>query len=458
MAALSERKIAIVRTLVQTAPDRVVGNLRQALAETAEDSALGGVRRLVETEVSDRTLRNAVLQPVAPMFVGGGDHTRTLTFPSRALALLWRGLKAADGPAVAQACAESDDGVSAQAAQACQDRLVAIAGARLRSRTGSDFRAAAEVCDLGRPNGAEQLASCLEIAAVVRRAAGKLPEWIMHSGNETAASARLAYKDAVEISEDAGPRFFEMLAAQMPQPWMVLRIISAVMDKPTERYLADSELARFAEAVMEDIDTALARIAGFNPDDGSDVACAVADLAELVVHQMLEVETSVDLDREHGWGHRVHKQRLRFVEVVEGRLREADKAVTDALPMPVTRLHRVTRAIPRLSEIPDTRLVGRATALLSFAEALRTTANYGGFSATRAKVIEKLAEFLTSYVQEVIDLIRSGEVEIPENAAACLEAAAGFSHLVAGEKAGALVRRRACTALYPEAPHETTGQ
>ena len=336
--------------------------------------------------------------------------------------------------------------------------MVAIAGIRLRSRTGTDFRAAAEICDLGRPNGADQLASCLEIAAVVRRAVRRLPEWLAHPGNETAASARLAYKDAVEISEDAGPRFFEMLAAQMPQPWMVLRIISAVMDNPTERYLADSELACFAEAVMDDIDAALVRIAGFNPDEGVAAARAAADMAELVVRQMLEVETSVDLDREHGWGQRVHKQRLRFVEVVEGRLREAEKAVTEALPMPVTRLRRVTRSIPRLSEMPDARLVGRATALLSFAEALRTTANYGGFSATRAKVIEKLTEFLASYVQEVLDLIRSGEVEVLENAAAYLEAAAGFSHLVAGDKAGALVRRRAHTALHPEASHETTGQ
>ena len=235
MAALSERKIAIVRTLVETAPDRVVGNLRQALAETAEDSALGAVRRLVETEVSDRTLRNTVLQSVAPMFVGGGDHTRTLTFPARALALLWRGLKAAEGPAVAQASTDFDNGVPAQTAQACQDRLVAIAGASLRSRAGSDFRAAAEICDLGRPNGADQLASCLEIAAVVRQAVRRMPEWVAHPGKETAASARLAYKDVVEISEDAGPRFFEMLAAHMPHPWMVLRIISAVMDKPTER-------------------------------------------------------------------------------------------------------------------------------------------------------------------------------------------------------------------------------
>lgn len=37
MAALSKRKIEIVRTLVEAAPDRVVGGLQMALAETVED-------------------------------------------------------------------------------------------------------------------------------------------------------------------------------------------------------------------------------------------------------------------------------------------------------------------------------------------------------------------------------------------------------------------------------------
>lgn len=453
MVALSERKIQIVRTLVGTAPDRVIGNLRQALAETAEDSALGGVRRLVETEVSDRTLRNTVLRPVAPMFAGGGDSADTLTFPTRALALLWRGLKVADPPGIAQACAEADDLTPTSIAQALHDHLVALAAARLRSRADPDFRAAAEICDLGRPNGADQLANCLEIAPVVRRAAARLADWTAHPGLESSAAARLAYKDAVEISEDAGPRFFEMLAAQMAHPWMVLRIISAVMDKPTERYLADSELARFAEAVMDDIDIALDRISDFKPDEGRPAACVAADLAELVLRQIVEVETSVDLQREHGWGQRVHHQRLRFVEIVEARLREAEKAVTDALPMPVTRVHRMTRSIPRLSESPDARMVARATVLLSFAEALRTTANYGGFSAARAKLIEKLSEFLANYVQEILDMIRGGEVEVLENAAAYLEAAAAISERVGGPKAGELVRRRAHTALYPEVPH-----
>ena len=36
------------------------------------------------------------------------------------------------------------------------------------------------------------------------------------------------------------------------------------------------------------------------------------------------MESSVDLQKEHGWGQRVHKQRLSLAGVVEGRLREAE--------------------------------------------------------------------------------------------------------------------------------------
>ena len=41
MAALPERKIAIVRALVEAAPDKVVGSLRHALARTTAESAPG---------------------------------------------------------------------------------------------------------------------------------------------------------------------------------------------------------------------------------------------------------------------------------------------------------------------------------------------------------------------------------------------------------------------------------
>lgn len=448
MGALSERKIEIVRTLVETAPDKVVGSLRQALAETGDDTALGGVKRLVECEVQDRTWRNIILGPIAPMCMASSDP-RVMSFPPRAFALIWRGLRRLSPSAIERSQAP-DEGAPVPVIFALYDQLAATAAQGLRERTEPEFRTAAELCDSRRPGDAEVLAACLDITPVVRRAMQRLAEWITHPGGETTAAARLAYKDAVEIDEDAGPRFFHMLAAQMAQPWMVLRIISAVMEKPTERYLRDSELSSFGEGVFEDVDKALAEISKLNPDEGVAAGRAAAKQAELIVQQILELETCMDLQRDQGWGLRVVKQRASLAGVVERRLKEADKATLEALPMVSERHARGRRAVPSLSSPPEPRLVARAMTLLSFSEELHTTANYGGFSAARTKMIEKLSEYLHHYVEEVLDLIHTGDADCVDTAAAYLEVAADFSHLVAGDKAGELVRRRAHAAVHPE--------
>lgn len=457
MTALSERKIAIVRHLVESAPDRVVGSLRQALADTSDHSALGGVKRLVEVEVYDRTLRNAILQPVAPMCVGAGDDPHRLTFPSRVLGLLWRAVRNIEIDAIAEVREAPERDMPAHLVVVAEDKVTATAAAGVRSRDSDAFRQAAELCDQARDGGAELLAACLDIAPVVRRATQRLPEWLAHPGGETAAGARLAYKDAVAIDGDAGARFFEMLAAQMVHPWMILRVISAVMDKPTERYLADSEMAGFGEGLLADIDAAVAVIGGLKGEAGPPAARAAAKSVELIVQQIMELETCIDLQRDSGWGQRIQKQRGSLAGVVEARLRDAEKATIEALPMFAPRNQRVRRQIPRLTSLPEDRQVAAAMTLLSFSDELRSAANYGGFSSVRNKMVEKLGEYMDHYVDEVIDLVRTNDVEDVQVAAAFLSCAAEFEALLRGAKASEIVRRRAHAVLHPDPSHQHDG-
>jgi hypothetical protein len=451
MAALSERKIEIVRTLVESAPDRVVGSLQQALSGTSDASALGGVRRLVEGEVAERNLRNQVLAPVAAMFVGAGDHPHTLTFPARVLPLLWRGLRETQDAKIEEVRTVLADAGHPHLLTDAFEALTRAAAQGVRDRDIDAFRKAAEACDAARPGGADLLAGCLELAPIVRRASERMPEWMTRQGSETTAAARLAFKDAVQVAEDAGPRFFQMLAAQLPHPWMVLRIISAVMDKPTERYLADSELGGFGEQVMDDVDQLLGDVSRLDPDAGPEAGRAAAGWVELAVQQIQELEDSIDLSRDHGWGQRLHKQRMELAATVERRLRAAEKATIEALPTQRTRAHRAARPAPCLDEPPEPRLVRRATTLLSFADAVQVTANHGGFTSARAKLVETLGAHIDHYVEEIVDRVRLDEVADREIAAAFLNVAADFNQLVCGGKAGDLVRRRAHAALHPEA-------
>lgn len=461
MVALSDRKIEIVRTLVESAPDKIVGGLQRALAETSGDgdTVLAGVRQLVEAEARDRMLRNAIFVAIAPICIGDGSDKRSLVFPANALAGLWRGLKALAPGQVAEAV-EASAGVAAALRSgrtpldpsAAFDDLVAIAAEALRDGDLRDVRNVAELCDRARPGGAEALVACLDISPVVRRTVSRLPDWVTHADDDNSAAARIAYKDAVAIAEDAGPRFFEMLAGQLTPPWMVLRIISAVMDKPTERYLADSELGGFPERVMDDIDLSLKAVGGLDFDGGPAAGRAAGQAVSLITQQVFELETCIELTRETGWGHRIVGQKQSLASLVEARLRDADKLVALALPIQTSGFSRMRKSAPKLDAPADATAVGRATTALNFAHEIRLCANYGGFSAVHAKVMEKLGESIDHYVEEVLDHVRTGDVADLAIALGLLRAAAGFMGLVRDDKAAELIRRRAVTACLPEGP------
>lgn len=447
MAALSERKLDIVRGLVETAPDRVVGGLHAALAEAGGDSALASVRRLVEAEARDRRLRNIVLLPIAPLCVGDGRDPTRLIFPGKVLGLLWRGLKVSAPAAIAAAELALYDYRPGETAAEPFDRLIGLAARGFRCCELPEFQAVAEACEEARAGGASALLTCLDVSEVVRRVAHRLPEWT-HSpqGEDASVGARLAYRDAVAISEDSGPLFFEMLAALLPHPWMILRIISAVMDKPTERYLADSEMAFFGERILRDIESALMAIAEMDLDAGPAAAALAARQVDDITLQATELETCVTLTRTSGWGVELGKHRRALANLVEAWFRQAEKCFAQALPTSRARLKRIRRGVPRLSGAPDAAAVGRCLTLLTFIRDVRLSANYGGFAAARAKTLETLADLLDHYVEELLDLVKTGDAENEANARAFLAVAAEFSGLLRDEKAADLVRRRAAAA------------
>lgn len=447
MPGLPDAKIEIVRGLVEQSPDKIISNLQNALASVEGDTALAGVRRLVEAEVADRRLRNMVLEPIAPLFAGDPKDAEKIAFPAKALAHLWRGLKSEAPDEVAKAARDLIDYRPDESSTEPFDHLVERLVEGIVAAEQHDYLLAIDMIEQARPGGVKLLLSCLELSPVVRQATLRLPEWIARTTDERAAAARLAYRDAVTSGEDAGPRFFEMLGAQLAEPWMILRVVSAVMSRPTESYLAGSELAVFALRTMDSIDANLKQVASFDLNGGAASGLAAAAIVETLTLQITELENGVELGREGGWGGRVHKQKAILASVVEGRLRELDKVLGQALPNHKVRVARMMKTEPRLSVAPDDRAVERCRSLLAFAEAIRASANYGGFASTRAKVIEKAGETLDQYVEEALVLVRDNEVPDREIAARFLRLAAEFASPIHEPRAGDTIRRRAATAF-----------
>lgn len=447
MAGLPDAKIDIVRTLVRKAPDKVVDGLRNALAQADGDTALAGVRRVVDAEVDDRNLRNKVMEPIAPLFVGAGATPDALAFPAPALSLLWYGLKSEAPDDVAKAAHFLLDYRPGESSTEPFDALVAKLADSLQVGEQPDHLAALAMIEQARPGDTEVLLSCLAIAPTVRRATLRMPEWIRRTTQEGGATARLAYRDACRFGGDAGPRFFEMLGAQLAEPWTILRVVSAVMDRPAEDYLAGSELSVFATRLMAQIDVGLKSVAGFDLNGGVASGVAAAGVVEILTLQITELENAIDLRREGAWGARVYKQKQSLAGVVEGRLRELPRLQNAALPSHKVRAARALVSEPLLLNEPNAAQVDRCRSLLAFAECVRASSNYGGFSSTRSKVLEISGETLDHYVEDVLALLRDQEVADRELAGRYLQIAADFAEHIYEPRAGAIIRRRMASAL-----------
>ncbi len=442
MSALPEAKLKIVRSLVEQAPDKAVATLLAALsADGGLDPGLAAVRVIVEIEARDRRARNGVLSPIVPFCAAG--RTGRVSFPPRALAKLWRALRVSEPARTAAANALIYEW-EPESRSDTLDELCAIAAAGLRAGETAAFKAAIAAADEG--SGAAALAACLDLAAITRRSIGRLPEWLGRITEEKAALLRLAFKDVSNIAADSEPLFFEMLAAHMAEPWQILRIIAMAMARPSDTYLASTELGVFGEDLLSEIDRRLELVSQFNRDAGPGGGKIAAEAIQNAVQEIVEFEQSLNLSPEGVWARRLIKQRRTLAAAVESHLRAVDDAMGHALPLQTVRQGRTLKGVPRLTQDPDPRMNERAVCLLTFLHQTRASASAGGFASARSKAQEIAEARLDEYVDDLLADLRNGDSSQPERARAFLEVAAQLSAIVRDDKAAQLVRRRAAAA------------
>ncbi len=441
---LSPPKLQAVRSLVETVPDATITGLSRALANTPPGGVMGPVRELVNAEAEERAVRNTVLAPITGL-CRGGRRVGRMTFPARVLRGLWSGLKA-DSPRLVAEARMVWPTIDPEAySPPVLDKLCAIASAGLRARQQLDFSAAADACDATLSAGAEAMAGCLDLAPVIRPALPQLEDWMRRMNDEHQTQARLVFRDAVAVAPDAGPKFVEMLSSRLDEPWLALKLISAVMDRPTESYLASSEMAGIAEDVFDDIQAQLSIINAFDPRRD---AVATARRAGRAVHEatlaMADFEDCVELSREGLMGKQLNEQKIALARMVEVRLDGAEALVAAALPMETIRFAgRMTKAVPKLANDPDADLVRRAEASLTFARDVRAAANTAGFGSARTKALAKVNDRLTSYTEDLLMHLRTEGGANHDRTRGFIEVAATLVALASDEKAAQIVRRRA---------------
>jgi hypothetical protein len=299
------------------------------------------------------------------------------------------------------------------------------------------------ICDI------DELASCLDLAAIVRGALPKLSGWVSKMSDDRASSARLAYNDACAIRADAGPLLFEILAAHLPDDWRILRVISAVMDRPGDKFWASSEVSVFGERILADIEKNIDFVRGFDADKGQAEGRKAALAAQRMSSQITEFEQSVNLAKDGPWGRRIAKYKQGVAQAVEARMNAAEKELLAALPLrPISILGgKGGKGVPLLTAEPDERATCRVSAILAFIADVRSCAAQSGYGASRAKVLEKLNSRLDQYIEDILHVVRTGDGGDQVLAQRYVDLAADYIAFSRDEKTAEIVRRRAAAAM-----------
>lgn len=443
MSGLSAAQLSALQGVIALTPDAAIERLERSLGDESGLASLRPVRDMVRSECEDRRARASVFAPLLPLCRGLKDEGPS--FSSDTPARLWRALKASSPRMVEAVIEYGRRVVPPEDMPRVLDALCRDAGKGLRERTDPDFIAAAEALDAARPGAAEAFAGLLDITPIGRAALARLPVWMAHMTEDAAAGVRLAFKDATDISEDAGCRLMEMIYVHLDDPSRVLRLISAVMDHPAEGYLAASELAGLAERVLVQTEARVSAVSAMDPDGGRQAGALAGQSAAEAVAQLTEFERSFELAPSGQFGQRVAKLKRALAAAVEQRLKQANSSVSQALPLK-SKSRGAVRGLPNLERELEPRLVTRAVAFLAFMDATRSAAVAGGFGRPRAEAVESLSALLDQYVEDLLEVIHSGDRELVPAARAYLDTAAEFLALVTDDRAAEVARRRAAAA------------
>jgi len=448
MTGLTEAQTSVLSTLFGMAPDSAVGNLERALSsETKGGGPMATVYGLLAREAGERRAKHAVFEPLIAFCVPGAGLS--VTFPPYALTALWtalRGTSASDA-AAAVICASAARPTEESLAEAAKtyDRLCLFAASALRERAPA-FAQAVEILSAGRPDGPEQFAKMLDLTPLVRAAMKRLPEWVGRMTDDRAAAVRLAYKDASNLDDDAGPRFIEMLLANLSEPWLIMRVLSAVMDHPAERYVAVSELSQVSQFVLDDIDRNLERFKAFDPSLGREAGVAAGETIHIAAMEIVEFESAIELSRDGPWGKRIAQQKQSLARLAEARLAQIEKAVDALIPLEAAKFGKSSRGLPKLAADPDPAALRVVEGLLAFFDHSRQFASQSGYGAVRAKVAEKIEARLDQYVEDLLEMLRARQIEALDRVRRYLDVSARVTDMVLGPKAGQIIRRRAAAA------------
>lgn len=438
MGELAVEQRAALTALIDQCPDAVLSRLAAEAARLPSKRGRAISELLTEAGVGRRR-RDRAFEPILPLFAPRADGVEGLTFPLGVLARLWR--QAADREPEIIEVLDLEDGW-----EIVGDRICLAAAAAVRDRPEQIWPV--DLTPLWRDMGLDELAGCLDLTPMMRRATATLDVWLRRPDAEQATAFRLLMRDAGRISPDGPRRVIDILFAHLPDSGMVVRLLNQASGASGwSGVLESSEMAIFVDRLIDQLQSRTALIESFRPDDGAERAKRLSADVAWCADLLNELDMSLSFSVDGVWGVRLNGLRRRLAEKIESLLRLADVAVQRALPMSAVRLSgRMMRRAPQLSWPAGGPDMETARVLVRLIEDLRGSTATLGCEAARLALASDLVEGLSDYADEALIAVNAGEADDELNAVALVEQAADLLMLLDAVEMARSVRRRATVA------------
>lgn len=445
MSVIAEKRLNLLKGLVKTLPQTSLRSLELALGVT-KDQALVEVRDLVSIELEFRYSKEAVFAPFMPLFQTRADGLNAVEFPGWLVDNLWRALEVHETELYQQSRYAMRGLRAEDPTPVVFFRLVTAGAALLRERADEILpRKPAK----GDAEEIVEFAHYLDLHRIIRTVLSRLPEFMGRIDAEKAAALRLMFKDACAISDEGGYRFMETIFANLDDGSQIIKFIATVSDRPSDRFLAESELADFGDRFLEWIEEGLADLKAFMTGKGGKGGKGEGSLGgagERVARSLNQLQSFahyIELSRDGPWGKRVAAAHKQIADLVEAELKGAEKLFDDVLVMRSERVYgRVKRDVPRMDKLPKPELIERAHNCAAFIREVRNTANSGGFATLHAKVSLALETAMDTYFTALLDIANGEDPFETDQLMTYFELVTDMMEALCGEEKAVVARRR----------------
>lgn len=445
MPGLTESQGKIVRSIVQTVPDSGLGQLTAVLSAQMGEHTMADVRDIVMVEMKDRKVRAIVFSPILSLCTKNQPGKSQSRFPFALPTLLWNALTDRAPKLMAQARDmaarwESEDLLPYIFNQACDEAIDGL------QDNDPVFALVIECLNKTSPSAVRDLIGFLRMAPLLRDVLLELPLWVSRMNPDDALSVRLAYRDAANLASDGPARLFEVIYTNLDAPWAILRIISAALDRPTDQFVANTDLGLFGELLLEQVETLVETIDEVSLDEGLSAGNAIATAAKNIIFITTGFEDNLVLGKNGPWGRRIARSKRDLTNSCEALLNQVEALLPRALPIAsAAKNARALNRTPNIGVVPEPTAEARLEAILVFMAAVRSIASVSGIGVLRTRVLTETQEFLEYYAKGAVALLT--DFNVPTEAArARILATAKYVALVHDEATAEQLRRRSIVA------------